>query len=122
MRCFPILIAAGTAALAVAGPIANSHGSSPFSDSIARRNGGTGFQYFGINEAGAEFGAQVLPGQLHKNYIWPSTTSLDVGINISKSLISVLTDFLDLGWPRSQYLSGPILDGAVEPCLLDWTP
>lgn len=122
MRCFPILIAAGTATLAVAGPIAKSYGSSPFPDSIARRNGGSGFQYFGLNEAGAEFGAPTLPGQLGKHYIWPSTRSLDVGMNLSKSLISVLTDFLDLGWPRPQYLQGPILDGAVESWLLDWTP
>ncbi|CCX05395.1 Similar to Probable endo-beta-1,4-glucanase B; acc. no. Q96WQ8 [Pyronema omphalodes CBS 100304] len=36
----------------------------------------TKFKYFGVNEAGAEFGTAV-PGQLGKDYTWPTTTSID---------------------------------------------
>ncbi|KAI5776409.1 glycoside hydrolase superfamily [Geopyxis carbonaria] len=37
----------------------------------------TKFKYFGVNEAGAEFGNNVVPGVLGTNYIWPTTTSID---------------------------------------------
>jgi endoglucanase len=31
------------------------------------------FQFFGINESGAEFGNTAFPGQLNKDYTWPVT-------------------------------------------------
>jgi hypothetical protein len=36
------------------------------------------FQFVGINEDGAEFGKDTLPGQLGRYYIWPSKYSIDV--------------------------------------------
>ncbi|KAF5327036.1 hypothetical protein D9619_004873 [Psilocybe cf. subviscida] len=36
----------------------------------------TKFKYFGVNEAGAEF-ASAFPGTLGKDYIWPTTSSID---------------------------------------------
>ncbi|KAI5807818.1 glycoside hydrolase superfamily [Peziza echinospora] len=38
---------------------------------------GTKFQYFGVNQAGAEFGNNVVPGALGKEYTWPTRTSVD---------------------------------------------
>lgn len=35
------------------------------------------FQYFGVNQAGAEFGSHVIPGLLHTHYIWPAPSSID---------------------------------------------
>ncbi|KAI0363603.1 endoglucanase [Pilatotrama ljubarskyi] len=37
----------------------------------------TKFKFFGVNESGAEFGNNVIPGQLGKDYTWPSPTSID---------------------------------------------
>jgi hypothetical protein len=86
MRLFSLLVAAGTATLALAGPVAPRYGSRPFPDSIAKRNGSRTFRYFGVNEAGAEFASQALPGVLGKDYIWPSRSSIDVSRNTSNSL------------------------------------
>lgn len=38
----------------------------------------TKFKFFGVNESGGEFGNNVIPGQLGKDYTWPSPTSIDV--------------------------------------------
>ncbi|PGH13553.1 hypothetical protein AJ79_03546 [Helicocarpus griseus UAMH5409] len=44
------------------------------------------FQWFGSNEAGAEFGEKNLPGELGTDYIWPDTaaigTLIESGMNI----------------------------------------
>ncbi|KAI0327029.1 endoglucanase [Cubamyces sp. BRFM 1775] len=37
----------------------------------------TKFKFFGVNESGGEFGNNVIPGQLGKDYTWPSPTSID---------------------------------------------
>lgn len=36
------------------------------------------FKYFGVNQSGAEFGETTFPGVLGTDYIWPSTSSIDV--------------------------------------------
>jgi endoglucanase len=36
------------------------------------------FRFLGVDESGAEFGGQNLPGTLGTDYIWPSTTSINV--------------------------------------------
>ena len=36
------------------------------------------FQWFGINESGAEFGQTNLPGTLGTDYTFPSNTSISV--------------------------------------------
>ncbi|KAF9048641.1 glycoside hydrolase superfamily [Panaeolus papilionaceus] len=37
----------------------------------------TKFRFFGVNQAGAEFGGDVLPGVLGTHYTWPSPSSID---------------------------------------------
>jgi endoglucanase len=41
-------------------------------------SGATKFEYFGVNESGAEFGNTVIPGTLGTDYIWPAPSSIDV--------------------------------------------
>ncbi|PVH89056.1 glycoside hydrolase family 5 protein [Cadophora sp. DSE1049] len=59
-----LLLVASTAVLAVAAP----------SDKEKRAKN---FQFFGVNESGAEFGNGNLPGTLNKDYIWPPTSTID---------------------------------------------
>ncbi|KAL9115385.1 MAG: hypothetical protein Q9227_000706 [Pyrenula ochraceoflavens] len=44
------------------------------------------FQWFGVNESGAEFGQTSIPGTYNKDYTFPSTSSIDTlmgkGLNI----------------------------------------
>lgn len=37
-------------------------------------------KFFGVNESGAEFGAQSIPGTLGKDYTWPVPASIDVSM------------------------------------------
>jgi len=37
----------------------------------------TKFTYFGVNESGAEFGQNNIPGALNTDYTWPSPSSID---------------------------------------------
>ncbi|KAJ3545968.1 hypothetical protein NMY22_g2236 [Coprinellus aureogranulatus] len=39
------------------------------------------FKYFGVNQSGAEFGENVIPGTLGKDYTWPSPSSVDYFVN-----------------------------------------
>ena len=36
------------------------------------------FKYVGVNQSGAEFGRDTLPGQLGKHYTWPVKSTIDV--------------------------------------------
>ncbi len=72
-----VLLAAGTAALALAGPVMKP-GTKTFPHYLAIRNATRAFQYFGTNQAGAEFGQTKLPGLLNKDYIWPTAEGFDV--------------------------------------------
>ena len=38
----------------------------------------TKFQFFGVNQSGAEFGENNIPGALSTDYTWPSPSSVDV--------------------------------------------
>ncbi|KAG9228309.1 putative endo-beta-1,4-glucanase B [Amylocarpus encephaloides] len=60
-----LLLVASTAVLAVAAP------------STEKSKRASKFQWFGVNESGAEFGNGVLPGQLNKHYTWPPTSTVD---------------------------------------------
>ena len=44
------------------------------------------FEWFGVNESGAEFGATAIPGELGKDYTWPNTSAIAIlmskGMNI----------------------------------------
>jgi len=50
------------------------------------------FQWFGVNESGAEFGSGAIPGQLNKDYTWPVTSTIDTlvgkGLNIFRMSLS----------------------------------
>ncbi|KAG5637145.1 hypothetical protein H0H81_005629 [Sphagnurus paluster] len=37
----------------------------------------TKFKYFGVNQSGAEFGNQNIPGVLGTDYTWPAPSSID---------------------------------------------
>ena len=43
-----------------------------------RKRQGGGFDFVGVNQAGAEFGQDTLPGQLGKHYTWPESSAIDV--------------------------------------------
>lgn len=67
MRFFSLLLAAGTAGLAVAAP-----------SKVRRQNK---FLWFGVNESGAEFGDGIFPGTYNKHYIWYDMSTIDTFIS-----------------------------------------
>lgn len=69
MRFSTILLAAGTASLAIAAPL------DPNTKSISKRV--SKFKFFGINESGPEFGEGKLPGTLNTDYVWPTLSTID---------------------------------------------
>ncbi|KAG9247127.1 endo-beta-1,4-glucanase [Calycina marina] len=73
MRFGSLFVNASTAALAVAAP------------SSEKKKRVSKFQFFGVNESGAEFGT-AIPGTLNKDYTWPSTSAISTlagkGFNI----------------------------------------
>ncbi|PSK34883.1 hypothetical protein B9Z65_1466 [Elsinoe australis] len=64
MKFISIIVAAGTAALAVAAPSKRQAKSSKL-------------QFWGVNESGAEFGQTNLPGVYNKDYTWYDLNSID---------------------------------------------
>jgi endoglucanase len=70
------------------------------------------FQWFGVNESGAEFGNTAIPGELGKDYTWPNTSAIEVlmkkGMNIFR--IPILMERIAPGTMTSAlndtYLSG----------------
>lgn len=61
MRFIDLFVAASTAMLAVAAPPSEKKKRTKI------------FQFFGVNESGAEFGNTAIPGLLGKDYTWPPT-------------------------------------------------
>jgi endoglucanase len=61
MRFNELFLVASTAMLAVAAP------------ATGKKKRAKTFQFFGVNESGAEFGNTAIPGQLNKDYTWPPT-------------------------------------------------
>ncbi|RXW25592.1 hypothetical protein EST38_g213 [Candolleomyces aberdarensis] len=53
----------------------SSAGSSACPGAVAK------FQFFGVNQSGAEFGENVIPGVLGTHYTWPSPSSIDYFTN-----------------------------------------
>lgn len=49
----------------------------------------TAFQFTGVSESGAEFGNNVLPGRLGKEYTWPDHNAISVSCSVSKTRPSV---------------------------------
>ncbi|KAI1784896.1 endoglucanase [Ganoderma leucocontextum] len=58
-------------------PTATTTATSPTSSNSLCPGTRTKFSYFGVNESGAEFGNTVIPGQLGKDYTFPSPSSVD---------------------------------------------
>ncbi|KAH6909105.1 endoglucanase [Coprinopsis sp. MPI-PUGE-AT-0042] len=65
----------------------------------------TGFKYFGVNQAGAEFGEKKIPGVLGTDYTWPVASSIDyfVGQGMNTFRIPFLLERLN---PPSRGMTG----------------
>ncbi|KAI0747325.1 endoglucanase [Irpex lacteus] len=64
------------------------------------------FKFFGVNESGAEFGNNVIPGTLGTDYTWPSPSSIDffVGKGFNTFRVPFLMERLS---PPATGLTGP---------------
>ncbi|KAF3904214.1 Endoglucanase [Orbilia brochopaga] len=49
------------------------------------------FQYVGVNESGAEFGQNSIPGRLGTDYTWPSPSSVDYFVSQGMNIFRVCT-------------------------------
>ncbi|CZR51741.1 probable endo-beta-1,4-glucanase B [Phialocephala subalpina] len=100
MRFVDLFFAASTAMLAVAAP------------SSEKKKRAKTFQFFGVNESGAEFGNTAIPGQLNKDYTWPPTATIDTlvgkGLNIFRIPIMMerVIPSTMTGTVNATYLSG----------------
>ncbi|KAF5391573.1 hypothetical protein D9757_002387 [Collybiopsis confluens] len=54
----------------------SSGGAAPTSGAGTCSGTRTKFKYFGVNQSGAEFGNNVIPGTLGKDYTWPDPNSI----------------------------------------------
>ncbi|KAJ8503035.1 hypothetical protein ONZ45_g11223 [Pleurotus djamor] len=74
------------------------------------------FQYYGVNEAGAEFGNNVIPGVLNTHYRWPDPYSIDFFVEKGFNTFRIPFQLERLS-PPGTGLSGPFdpdyLDGLV---------
>ncbi|KAG6862567.1 hypothetical protein C0995_000115 [Termitomyces sp. Mi166 len=72
----------GTAATSTTPTSTTSTSTAPASTNAAGCSGTlTKFRFFGVNESGAEFGNQNIPGVLGTDYTWPSPSSVDYFVN-----------------------------------------
>ncbi|PSN68918.1 endo-beta-1,4-glucanase [Corynespora cassiicola Philippines] len=62
MRFLSALLVAATAGLAIAAPVTKR---------------ASKFKFFGVNESGPEFGNKNFPGVKNKDYVWPTTSTID---------------------------------------------
>ncbi|KAF3935034.1 Endoglucanase [Dactylellina cionopaga] len=65
------------------------------------------FQYVGVNESGAEFGENVIPGTLGKDYTWPSPSSIDYFVARGLNTFRINTKMERITPPTSGGLTGP---------------
>ncbi|KAG6899562.1 hypothetical protein C0993_009231 [Termitomyces sp. T159_Od127] len=95
-----ILLSGKTAATAIYAPPASTTNAAGCSGALTK------FQFFGVNESGAEFGSQNIPGVLGKDYTWPSPSSIDyfVGKGFNTFRVTFLMERLN---PPSSGLTGP---------------
>ncbi|KAI0030131.1 glycoside hydrolase superfamily [Vararia minispora EC-137] len=84
MKHFIVTLGLAVAALATPTPTTQD---APSRVLTARQAAGTcsgaltKFKFFGVNESGAEFGNQNIPGVLGTDYTWPSPSSIDFFMN-----------------------------------------
>ncbi|KAH6845791.1 glycoside hydrolase family 5 protein [Chaetomium sp. MPI-CAGE-AT-0009] len=71
MKLLSILLGAVAASSALAAPASKA----PTPATKEKRAGK--FKFVGVNQSGAEFGKDTLPGQLGKHYTWPAKASID---------------------------------------------
>ncbi|KAK4166968.1 glycoside hydrolase [Cladorrhinum sp. PSN259] len=106
MKLLNILLGAAAVGSAAAAP-ANAQCNAPTKTTRA-----TKFQFVGINQSGAEFGKDTLPGTLGKHYTWPVKSSIDtlVGKGMNTFRIAIMMERLvpnKLDGPVNQaYLQG----------------
>lgn len=70
-------LAASTAALAVAAPMAETE------------KRASKLKFFGVNESGGEFGSSNLPGTLGTDYIWPVESSIDTLVSKGSNIFRI---------------------------------
>ncbi|TVY80272.1 putative endo-beta-1,4-glucanase B [Lachnellula suecica] len=82
MHLGSLILVASTAVLAVAAP------------SAVKKRGPKNFEWFGVNESGAEFGNTAIPGQLNKDYTFPPTSTIDtlVGQGLNMFRVPILME------------------------------
>ena len=77
MRILDLSVIAAVAGTALAAPSAKGTGLTTTTKTTKKA---TKFQFVGVNQSGPEFGNNVLPGTLGKEYTWPSKSAIDVGV------------------------------------------
>lgn len=103
MKFFNILLGAATASSALAVPTPNALTSTK-TDKRASK-----FKFVGVNQSGAEFGKNSLPGKLGKDYTWPVRSSIDVSEGRG-SLPTQKLMLVDTCWQRDEHFPHPIYD------------
>ncbi|KAI0636253.1 endoglucanase [Trametes polyzona] len=78
----------------------------------------TKFKFFGVNESGAEFGNNVIPGALGKEYTWPAPSSIDFFLNQGFNTFRIPFLMERVSPPSTGGLTGPFnntyLDGLKQ--------
>ena len=84
-----------------------------------------GFMFTGVNEACAEFGNDVLPGQLGKHYTWPvesaMKTLMDTGMNtfrIATMMERIVSIYRKHTWGMEAVDKWMVVDNADETALV----
>ncbi|KAI0763305.1 endoglucanase [Trametes elegans] len=78
----------------------------------------TKFKFFGVNQSGAEFGNNAVPGQLGKDYTWPEPSSIDFFLQQGFNTFRIPFLMERVSPPTTGGLSGPFnntyLDGLKQ--------
>lgn len=90
MKLLNFLLGAAAVGSALAAPAP-----APVCDAPTKR--ATKFQFVGVNQSGAEFGKDTLPGQLGKHYTWPVRSSIDVSLDPTRQIACVASKTDDTG-------------------------
>ncbi|KAH8093705.1 glycoside hydrolase superfamily [Cristinia sonorae] len=101
-QCIP-----GTATVAPPASPPSTTVSAPAPSSSLCPGARTKFSLFGVNESGAEFGNNVVPGTLGKDFTWPAPSSIDffVGQGFNAFRIPFLMERMS---PPATGLTGPL--------------
>ncbi|KAI0667907.1 endoglucanase [Trametes maxima] len=89
---------------------ASAPGATACSSSSAR----TKFQFFGVNESGAEFGNTVIPGRLGKEYTWPEPSSIDYFLGQGFNTFRIPFLMERVSPPSTGGMSGPFNDTYLD--------